>query len=194
MDRLAQLPAVPGRAAGGGRSPVHTLIYAVVTSGSKATGLPLAVLLTGQILGRDILRSVIFFPVLTSTIGIGITPTALMNPNVGLINEVLGMVGIQGPGWLTNPALALYSVAFVDVWKGVGLATLIYMAGILAIPREYYEAASVDGTSPFKQFVNITSPLAWPATSTVIALSLIGGLRSFDLIWAMTRGRGSPPT
>mgnify|MGYP003375233414 CR=1 FL=1 len=167
----------------------HTLIYAVVTSGAKVLlGLPLAVLLTGKILGRDLLRSIIFFPVLCSTIGIGITFTALMNPNVGLINGVLAAMGITGPGWLTNPALALFSVALVDIWKGVGLATLIYIAGILAIPREYYEAADVDGTSKMGQFLHITLPLAWPATSTVITLSLIGGLRSFDLIWAMTKG------
>jgi len=89
---------------------------------------------------------------------------------------------------LTNPALALFSVALVDIWKGIGLATLIYIAGILAIPREYYEAADVDGTSKMGQFIHITLPLAWPATSTVITLSLIGGLRSFDLIWAMTKG------
>ncbi len=171
------------------QSLVHTLIYAVLTSGAKVVlGLPLAVLLTSKILGRDLLRSIIFFPVLCSTIGIGITFMMLMNPNVGLINESLKALGIAGPGWLTNPALALYSVALVDIWKGVGLATLIYIAGILAIPREYYEAAAVDGTSAMKQFINITLPLAWPATSTVITLSLIGGLRSFDLIWAMTKG------
>ncbi len=168
---------------------VHTIIYAVVTSGSKVVlGLPLAVLLTSRILGRGLVRSIIFFPVLVSTIGVGIAFKALMDPTAGLINNVLHTVGISGPGWLTNPSLVLYSVAIVDIWKGVGLATLIYMAGILAIPRDYYEAASVDGTSKFKQFLHITLPLAWPATTTVITLSLIGGLRSFDLIWAMTRG------
>ncbi|HET7725602.1 MAG TPA: sugar ABC transporter permease [Propionibacteriaceae bacterium] len=168
---------------------VHTLIYAVVTSGSKVVlGLPLAVLLTSRIIGRGLVRSIIFFPVLVSTIGVGIAFKALMDPTQGLINVVLKAVGITGPGWLTDPSLVLYSVAIVDIWKGVGLATLIYMAGILAIPREYYEAADVDGTGKFKQFFHITLPLAWPATTTVITLSLIGGLRSFDLIWAMTRG------
>jgi raffinose/stachyose/melibiose transport system permease protein len=68
------------------------------------------------------------------------------------------------------------------------LATLIFMAGIVSIPREYYEAALVDGASGFKSFWNITVPLVQPATATVVILSLIGGLRSFDLIWAMTRG------
>ncbi|MHB1008018.1 MAG: carbohydrate ABC transporter permease [Propionibacteriaceae bacterium] len=168
---------------------VHTIIYAVVTSGSKVVlGLPLAVLLTSRIIGRGLVRSIIFFPVLVSTIGVGIAFKALMDPTQGIINGTLKVFGITGPGWLTDPSLVLYSVAIVDIWKGVGLATLIYMAGILAIPREYYEAAEVDGTGKFKQFLHITLPLAWPATTTVITLSLIGGLRSFDLIWAMTRG------
>jgi raffinose/stachyose/melibiose transport system permease protein len=131
---------------------------------------------------------VIFFPVLVSTIGVGITFTILMDPQDGLINEVLAVFGVDGPGWLTNPTLALYSVALVDVWKGVGLATVIYIAGIVSIPRDYFEAAEMDGASAFQRFRNIILPLARPATVTVIILSLIGGLRSFDLIWAMTRG------
>jgi raffinose/stachyose/melibiose transport system permease protein len=167
----------------------HTLIYAVITSGLKVVlGLLLAMLLTSQIIGRGYLRSVVFFPVLVSTIGVGLTFTVLMNPERGLINQSLAAIGIQGPGWLTDPSLALISVALVDVWKGVGLATLIYIAGIVSIPQEYFEAARVDGASAWESFRNIVLPLARPATVTVITLSLIGGLRSFDLIWAMTRG------
>jgi raffinose/stachyose/melibiose transport system permease protein len=168
---------------------VHTLIYAVVTSGLKVVlGLLLAVLLTSQIVGRGYLRSVVFFPVLVSTIGVGLTFTVLMNPSQGLINEALASIGVQGPGWLTDPHWALVSVALVDVWKGVGLATLIYIAGIVSIPPEYFEAARVDGAGAWDNFRRIVLPLARPATVTVVILSLIGGLRSFDLIWAMTRG------
>jgi raffinose/stachyose/melibiose transport system permease protein len=168
---------------------LHTLIYAVVTSGLKVVlGLLLAVLLTSQIVARGYLRSVVFFPVLVSTIGVGLTFTVLMNPSQGLINQGLATMGIQGPGWLTDPHWALVSVALVDVWKGVGLATLIYIAGIVSIPQEYFEAARVDGAGAWDNFRRIVLPLARPATVTVIILSLIGGLRSFDLIWAMTRG------
>ncbi len=74
------------------------------------------------------------------------------------------------------------------MWKGVGLATVIFIAGLVSIPSEYYEAAEVDGASRWQVFRNIILPLARPATATVITLSLIGGLRSFDLIWAMTKG------
>jgi raffinose/stachyose/melibiose transport system permease protein len=171
------------------QSLINTFIYGFITSGLKVVlGLALALLLTGSILGRGYLRATIFFPVLVSTIGVGITFKVLMDPFDGLINETLAIFGIQGPAWLTDPSLALYSVALVDVWQGVGIATLIYIAGIVAIPQEYFEAARVDGAGAWKVFRNITLPLVTPATGTVVLLSLIGGLRSFELIWAMTRG------
>jgi raffinose/stachyose/melibiose transport system permease protein len=185
LDNFVQFFSEPGLVKGF----TNTLIYAVVTSGAKVVlGLLLAVLLTSQIIARGYLRSVVFFPVLVSTIGVGITFKVLMDPFDGAINKALGVFGITGPGWLTNPDLALLSVAAVDIWKGVGLATLIYIAGIVAIPQEYFEAAKVDGATAWQNFRHITVPLARPATTTVIILSLIGGLRSFDLIWAMTRG------
>jgi raffinose/stachyose/melibiose transport system permease protein len=89
-------------------------------------------------------------------------------------------------GWETLD-LALYSVALVDVWKGLGIATVIFMAGIVSIPEEYFEAASLEGGA-WEKFRHVIIPLARNATFTVILLSFIGGLRSFDLIWAMTRG------
>ncbi|KRF23083.1 ABC transporter [Phycicoccus sp. Soil802] len=167
----------------------NTLIYAVLTSGLKVVlGMLFAVLLTGPIRSRGLLRSVVFFPVLVSTVAVGITFSVLLQPDFGLVATVLSKVGITSPDWLGDPSLALLSVALVDVWKGVGLATLIYIAGILAIPKDYYEAVDVDGGSAWTKFRNITLPLARPATFTVILLSLIGGLRSFDLIWTMTGG------
>lgn len=167
----------------------NTLIFAFVTCTLKVTlGLLLAVLLTSGMLFQGPLRTVVFFPVLVSTIGIGIAFAEMMHPTRGLINVALEAIGIDGPGWLTNPSLALYSVALVDVWKGVGLATLIYIAGLASISPEYYEAARIDGATRVQMFWNVTVPLVRPATVTVVTLSLIGGLRSFDIIWAMTGG------
>jgi raffinose/stachyose/melibiose transport system permease protein len=168
---------------------VNTLVYGVLTSAAKVVlGLALAVLLTSNIVGRDFLRSLVFFPVLVSTVGVGLTFEVLMDPFGGVFNTALEAVGLSGPGWLTDPSYALLSVALVDVWKGVGLATVIYIAGIVSIPREYFEAARVDGASSWQNFRYVILPLARPATTTVIILSLIGGLRSFDLIWTMTGG------
>ena len=171
------------------RGLTNTGIYAVVTSGLKVVlGMALAMLLTREIRARGYLRSVVFFPVLVSAVGVGLTFQALMDPETGAINQALSAVGIAGPGWLVDPDLALLSVALTDVWKGVGLATLIYIAGITGIPNEYYEAARTDGASEWHIFRHIILPLSFPATSTVILLSLIGGLRSFELIWTMTGG------
>jgi raffinose/stachyose/melibiose transport system permease protein len=168
---------------------VNTLIYGVVTSGLKVVlGMLLALLLTSDIIGRGYLRAVVFFPVLVSTIGVGITFTVMMHPTQGIINETIALFGLKGPGWLTDPRLALMSVAMVDVWKGVGLATVIYIAGVVSIPQDYFEAARIDGATSWQNFWEITLPLLRPATVTVVTLSLIGGLRSFDIIWAMTKG------
>lgn len=171
------------------RGVVNTVGFAVVTSLLKTVlGLLLAVLLTSGIWGQSLLRSVVFFPVLVSTIGVGLLFQEMMHPTHGAINVALSWIGISGPGWLTNPSLALFSVALVDVWRGVGLATLIYIAGLATISPDYYEAARIDGATRTQQFWRVTVPLVWPATTTVVMLSLISGLRLFDLVWAMTRG------
>ncbi|WP_206061349.1 carbohydrate ABC transporter permease [Nonomuraea basaltis] len=167
----------------------NTIIYAVVTSGLKVVlGLLLGVLLTSRLRLRGFLRSVVFFPVLVSTVAVGFTFSALLRPDTGLVNKALALVGIDGPDWLGDANTALLSVALVDVWKGVGLATVIYIAGIMSIPRDYYQAVAVDGGTAWHRFRHVTLPLSWPATYSVIILSFIGGLRSFDLIWTMTRG------
>jgi len=168
---------------------VNTFAYGFVTSAAKVIlGLALALLLTGPTLGRGYLRAVVFFPVLVSTIGVGLTFKALLDPFHGAVNAVLGFFHLPEPGWYTDPVLALMTVAGVDIWKGVGIATLIFMAGIVAIPAEYFEAARMDGAGAWSVFRNITLPLVRPATATVIILSLIGGLREFAMIWAMTKG------
>ena len=166
----------------------NTIIYAVLTSGLKVIiALPLAMLLTSSIRLKGLFRGIIFFPVLVSTVAVGITFATLMQPSIGLINTALRVLGLSGPDWLGNPSLALYSVALVDVWKGVGIAMVIFIAGILSIPEEYFEAARLEGGTWVK-FRHVILPLARNATFTVILLSFIGGLRTFDLIWTMTRG------
>ena len=168
---------------------IHTLLYGVITSGAKVIiGFFLAVLLTGPVVGRGYLRAVVFFPVLVSTIGVGIMYKSLLDPFHGMVNAVLRFFGLPQPGWFTDPHLAIYTIAAVDIWKGVGIATLIFMAGIVAIPVEYFEAARIDGASAWATLRQITIPLSRGPAAAVIILSLIGGLRSFDIIWATTGG------
>ena len=112
----------------------------------------------------------------------------MMHPSKGLINTALQAIGLNGVDWLGNTSLALFSVIGVDVWKGVGVATVIYIAGMQSIDKTYYEAASIDGANAWQQLKSVTIPLCRPAMNSVIILAFIGGMRCFDLIWAMTGG------
>lgn len=167
----------------------NTLIYAILTCGLKLIiAFFLAVFLTSKIKTKNFLRSVVFFPNLISTVAVGITFSALMHPSKGLINEVITMLGGTGMDWLGNTNTALYAVILTDVWKGVGVATVIFIAGMQSIDKTYYEAASIDGATAWEQLKAITLPLSRPAMNSVIILAFIGGMRTFDLIWAMTGG------
>ncbi len=166
----------------------NTFIYAFMTSGLKVLiSLPLAVLLTTGLRLQGFFRSVIFFPVLVSAVAVGITFSSLMQPSDGLINLSLQAIGFPQPDWLGEPDIAIYSVALIDIWKGIGIATLIFIAGITSIPGEYFDAASLEGGAWVK-FRHVILPLSRNATFTVILLSFIGGLRTFDIIWTTTRG------
>lgn len=168
---------------------VNTIFYAVVTCGLKVVfGFLLAVLLTSGLRTKNVLRSLVFFPTLVSTVAVGITFSNLLHPTMGAVNRAFAFIGLTGPDWLGDVNIALFSVALVDVWKGVGIALVIFIAGIMAIPAQYYEAMSIDGGSSFQKFRNLTIPLSRPAINSVIMLAFIGGLRSFDLVWTMTGG------
>lgn len=166
----------------------NTAIFAVVTSGLKVViSLPLAMLLTAGLRFQSFYRSVVFFPVLVSAVAVGITFSTLLQPSDGLINIALEAIGISPPYWLGDPDLAIYSVALIDVWRGVGIATLIFIAGITSIPTEYFDAVRLEGGA-WVVFRHVILPLSRNATFTVILLAFIGGLRTFDIIWTTTRG------
>ena len=165
------------------------MIYAVLTCVLKLVlAFFLAVFLTSRIKTKNFLRSVVFFPNLISTVAVGITFCALMHPSKGLINRVIELFGGNGMDWLGNTHTALYAVILTDVWKGVGVATVIFIAGMQSIDKTFYEAASIDGAGAWQSLRAITVPLSRPAMNSVIILSFIGGLRTFELIWAMTGG------
>lgn len=170
-------------------SIVHTLIYAFLTSGLKVVlALFIAIFLCSNIRSKGFIRSAVFFPNLVSTMAVGLTFAYLMHPTKGLFNIVLQAIGFSPVNFLGDINLALYSVIAVDVWKGLSISVVIYIAGIQSIDSTYYEAASIDGANGWQKFRNITLPLVAPSQNSIIILSLIGGLRTFDLIWAMTGG------
>ena len=167
----------------------NSLVYASLTSGLKVVfGFLLAAFLCTDLKSKGFLRSIIYFPNILSTIAVGIIFSSLMHPSRGLINVALASVGLRGPDWLGDPKMTLFSVILVDVWKGVGIAMTIFIAGIQAIPQHYYEAIMIDGGSSFHKLRYITLPLSRSSMNSVIMLAFIGGIRSFDLIWVMTKG------
>ncbi|MFV0502985.1 MAG: carbohydrate ABC transporter permease, partial [Lachnospirales bacterium] len=170
-------------------SVINTFKYAILTSGIKVIlAFFIAIFLTSKIKASNLIRSIVFFPNIVSTVAVGITFRSLMHPSKGLINTVITTFGFEPINFLGNPDIALYSVIATDVWKGLGVATVIYIAGIVAIDKSYYEAAEMDGATAFDKIKYITFPLCIPAMNSVIILSFIGGMRSFDLIWTMTGG------
>ena len=167
----------------------NTLVYALCGCSMKLVlAFFIAVFLNSGIRSKHLLRAVVFFPNLMSTVAVGITFKALMHPSKGLFNRVLELMGLARVDWLGNPDLALFSVVGTDVWKGVGVATVIYIAGMQAIDKTYYEAAAIDGATGAQRLLYLTLPLCRPAMHSVMILAFIGGLRSFDLIWSMTGG------
>lgn len=134
------------------------------------------------------LRIVSFLPVVASMVGISFTWKWLFEPTHGLINHILGYIGLGPYGWLKSPDMALGSVILVSVWKQVGFFTIIFLAGLQTIPVMYYESAKIDGASPFRCFWNITLPLLRPTIALQIVIATIGGFKTFTQIFVLTEG------
>jgi multiple sugar transport system permease protein len=133
-------------------------------------------------------RSVLFVPVLSSLVIVGVVWRFLLDSDFGLVNQLLGLVGIPHQNWLGQPMLALITVALVSVWKNVGYFMVIYYAGIMGINNDLYEAASIDGAGPVKQFFNVTVPSLKPVTILIVILGTIWSFQVFDLVYTMTGG------
>ena len=169
----------------------NTLVFAIVTTiGKCVLGLILAVFLNNQFKVTNFLRTIFFLPAVLSTITVGIVFSALLHPEVGLINIFLRSLGLGflAQDWLTNIHLAIYSVSFVEIWKWTGFTMVIFLGALQSISREYYEAAEIDGASKTKQFTNITIPLIMPAINNAVVISLIGGIGVFDIVAVLTNG------
>ncbi|MFI6481690.1 carbohydrate ABC transporter permease [Nonomuraea sp. NPDC050663] len=153
-----------------------------------AGGLGLAMLLNRAMKGRNLFRAVYFLPVITSWVVVALMWKWLLNPASGIVNWALGLLGIDGPGWWTDPNWAMPSIILASAWKDLGFVMIILLAGLQAIPGEYHEAARVDGASAWQRFRSITLPLLSPSTFFVVVISLINGFQVFDQVHVMTGG------
>src|SRR4051794_26557830 len=169
---------------------LNTLIWLVLFGGLSAIGgLALALLLQQERRGVGFYRAALFTPVVFSLVATALIWQAIYQPD-GLVNTVLGAIGLDSwqHSWLSDADTALYAVIVPALWRQIGYIMVLYLAGLKGIDPTLYEAATVDGASKWQQFTKITLPQLSSVNSVVLSVIIIDSLRSFDVVWALTRG------
>ena len=151
-------------------------------------GLGLALALNQGLRAIKWVRTIYFLPVVTSWVVVALVWKWLLNPQFGIVNRILGVFGIAGPGWWLDPHWAMPSIILASAWKDLGFTMVIFLAGLQAIPEDYYEAAALDGAGRWSRFRNVTLPLLSPASFFVIVITLINNFQVFDQVQVMTQG------
>lgn len=169
---------------------LRTIKYAVIiTVLQTALALPLAIFLNTKLKGRNILRSIFFFPAMLSPIVVGYLWGFLFSTSTyGPINNILESLGLDKINFFGDPDLALYSIIFTQLWQWVGWSMVIILANLQSIDATYYEAARIDGATPVQMFFRITLPLLYPSVNVLIVSGLVGGLKVYDIIVSTTGG------
>ena len=170
------------------KNSMFFMIYSVITQ--QILGILLAVFLTNIKKGRNFFKNIYYLPCVLSSAALGLLWAFMFNPKMG-INQILAIFGIKGPLWLSDIsgfiALPMWVIAFVALWQYIGQNIMLYMAQIMGISTDVYEAAYIDGASKSKAFWHITLPLIKPMMITSISLNCIGSLKFFDLVYSMTQ-------
>ncbi|GAA2097080.1 sugar ABC transporter permease [Microlunatus panaciterrae] len=148
----------------------------------------LALLLNRGMRGVKFFRTIYFLPYVTLTVAIAIVWSWIYNPDLGLINYVVGLFGIDGPDWLQSPTWAMPAIIIMSDWKGIGYPMLIFLAALQGVPEEYYESAKIDGANWLQRVTHVTVPTIAPATFYIIVISFIGAMQGFDQFYVMTKG------
>ncbi len=164
----------------------NTFKYAIIeVPFSIAISLVLAVMLNKKIKGRTVFRTIYFLPMVTAPAAVAMVWRWLYNSEFGLINHLLSDVGLGPVNWISNPGTSFISVAIVGIWSILGYNMVLFLAGLQEIPRDFYEAAQIDGASPVKEFFYITLPLISPTMFFVVVTRVIAALQVFDVIYMM---------
>lgn len=165
------------------RSNLNTLYFTVLTVPTGVfTALILASFLNRKIRGKNLYRSIFFLPLVCAPTAIAMVwKWIVFNSNTGFLNYTLGLLGINGPNWIADPHVAMISIAIVAIWSSVGYDLVLLLAGLQVIPRHYYEAAVIDGASPWQQFKHITVPMISPTLFFVLIMRTMNAIRQFDL-------------
>ncbi len=164
-------------------------LAAVAVIVTLAIALALAVLLNRRMPGRSLYRAVIFSPTFTTSVAVAMVWGWIFEPNYGLLRVFLKWFGLPSPSWFTDVHWSLPAIMIVVIWSGLGYAMVIFLAGLQGIPVELYDAARVDGASPWQTFWRLTFPLLSPTTFFLVVTSIINALKAFDVVAIMTYGR-----
>src|SRR5690349_11754870 len=159
-----------------------------------AIALGLAVALNQTFRGIAFVRAAYFLPVVTSTIAVALVWQWIYAKDAGLLNEVLGFVGIPAQRWLTDPTLAMPAIVAMSIWQGLGVNVIIFLAGLQAIPTELLDAASVDGAGRWARFRGVILPLLTPTIFFTGVLNLISSFQVFDQIFVLEKPRATEAT
>lgn len=166
----------------------NTGLYALMALPSAMmVSLGLALLLNADIKGQAIYRTIIFLPSLVPAVASAMLWLWLFNARLGLINVLLGKIGIEGPPWLASQQWAMPALALMSLW-GVGQTVVIYLAGLQDVPRELYEAAELDGANPWQRLRNVTLPIISPVIFFNLIMAIIGTMQVFAVPYIMTGG------
>lgn len=169
---------------------VRTLVFTVVALGLELVlGTAIALLLRKSFRGNGIVRTIMMVPLVTSPIAVGAIWLLILDPNLGIANQLLSYIGIAPKGWLTDPTLSLPTLILLDVWQFTPLIIILMLAGLAGLPQEPEEAAHVDGATAWQRLRYVTLPMLKTAIITAGILRGIDALKTFDLIFA-TKGPG----
>ena len=152
------------------------------------SGLAVALLLDSVLPARPLFRALFFLPVISSWVAVSLLWKWILNPADGLLDRMLALVGIEGPGWWTDPDWAMPAIVLTSVWKDLGFVAVLLLAGLQTIPQELKEAAALDGAGMWRRLRSITIPLLSPSLFFVTVISIINSFQVFDQVWVMTGG------
>lgn len=168
----------------------NLLVVVASVFGQIPIGLLMAIVLNKKMKSTSFFRTIFFLPMILSTVVVGLLWSSILNVQVGIVNKVFEAVGLSqlAQNWLGDPDIAMITICFVIIWQFVGFYMLIFLAGLQNIPNEVFEASAIDGANEFQKLIKITIPMMWETIISAVVLCIAGSMRTFDLVFVMTKG------